>query len=345
MGELIPPALASIAANPPSLGIDTVAATVEALFGLQGCYRSLISERDQNFRLTTATGERYIVKVTGSTESQIVTDFQIDALLHLEAAGVRFVPQVVRTTPGRVHGTISSGNGAEYCLRVVTYLEGQLLGDCEVTPGLAGHFGRRVAELDRALQDFAHAGENQVLLWDTQRAGELLDLCHHIHDKAVRKQVESVLRNFERRVLPVLEDLPHQVIHNDTNSENVLVDSGATVSGIIDFGDMLRAPRIVEVSTAVSYLRSGVTDPLELTAAFVSGYQGVNPLQAEEIDMLFDLVRTRLSMSLAIWYWRRATRDATDPYRQKSLGDDQSALQFLLHLSELGGVVFRDRVA
>lgn len=345
MGQLIPPALASVAAEPPSLERDAVASAVETLFGLQGRYRSLISERDQNFRLTTAAGEGYVVKVTGSTESQLVSDFQIDALLHLEAVGLQGVPRVFRTLSGQAHGRISSAEGAEYCLRVVTFLEGDLLGDSDTTPALARSFGQRVAELDRALQNFSHPGENQVLLWDMQRAGELLGLCGHIFDTAIRNQVESAIREFKTRLLPGFANLPHQVIHNDANSENVLVDSSSAVSGIIDFGDMLRAPRIVEIATAVSYFPPGDDDPLTLISAFVNGYQAKNPLLVQELDVLFGLIRTRLSMSLTISYWRRAARSKNDPYQQKSLSGEQGALRLLRQLSDIGSGIFRDRIA
>lgn len=344
MGELVPPALASVAAEPPSLATDAVASAVETIFDLRGSYRSLISERDQNFRLTTPVGERYVVKVTGSTESQVVSDFQIEVLLHLQAMGLQGVPRVVRTRSGLSRGRIVSDKGTEYCLRVVTFLDGDLLGDSDVSTALAGSFGQRVAELDRALQNFFHAGENQVLLWDMQRAGELLSLCRHIFDEDIRDQVEAVLRDFKERVQPSLTSLPHQVIHNDANSENVLVDSNAEVSGIIDFGDMLRAPRIVEIATAVSYLPSDDNDPLLLIAAFVSGYQAYNALQTEELDVLFDLIRTRLSMSLTISYWRRAARGENDAYQQKSLSGEQAALRMLLQLNALGRVIFRDRI-
>ena len=69
-------ALASVAATPPKLDSEIVAREVETQFDLRGNYRSLISERDQNFRLTTANGRRYVVKITGSTETQVISDFQ-----------------------------------------------------------------------------------------------------------------------------------------------------------------------------------------------------------------------------------------------------------------------------
>lgn len=341
----MPIALATVAADPPTLARDSVAQAVAEQFDLHGHFLQLVSERDQNFRLTTARSYRYVVKVTGTTESQIVSDFQIGALLHLEAAGIHSVPHVVHTRSGRNYGHILSDNGISHCLRVVTYVDGEPLKGKKLSVGTARDFGQRIAHLDLALSDFSHEGENQVLLWDMQRAGELLDLCDCITDADVRNNVKDILSDFEQRVLPEIKPLPHQVIHNDANAENVLVDSNGAISGIIDFGDMLRAPRIIECATAASYLRVGNSDPVLPIAAFVEGYQAINSLLVRELDVLFDLIRTRLSMTLTILHWRQAAREKSDPYRQKSLGEEQGALTLLARLGELGREGFRSEIS
>ena len=106
---------------------------------------------------------------------------------------------------------------------------------------------------------------------------------------------------------------------------------------------MMRAPRIIDVSTAASYLRAP-DDPLQFIAPFVAAYHARNPLQPEEFDVLFDLVRTRLSMTLIILYWRLAARAEDDPYRQKSLQVNHNALSFLDALSRLGQAAFAERI-
>jgi Ser/Thr protein kinase RdoA (MazF antagonist) len=329
--------------GPPCLDAGQVANAVSDQFGLQGNYVQLVSERDQNFRLTTADNTSFVVKVTCLAEDPVVTDFQIATLIHLESQGFAGVPRVVRTATGENHGSIATGDGNRSCLRIVTWLSGQLLSDVDVTPQIAQRFGRRLSQLNRSLLDFSHEGENQILLWDSQRAGELRSLLGHIDDRVVRDVVESVLDDFEHKTRPALADLPGQVIHNDANDDNILLDSEGRISGIIDFGDMLKAPRIVEVSTAASYLRS-VDDPLRLIEPFVAGYDSENVLLKTELELLFDLIRTRLSMTLIIMYWRLATRGKDDPYRQKALASNSDALVFLQKLSSLGPAAFLERV-
>lgn len=336
--------LKSIAAEPPRLETSHVASVVAEQFGLVGDYVSLVSERDQNFRLTTPTKERFVVKVTSLVEEPVVTDFQIAALIHLQESGIQGVPRIVRTTAGSDRGSIAIGNGREACLRVVTWLDGRMLVDSDVTPDVARSLGHRLAELDLAFRNFAHEGDRQVLLWDTQRAGELRSILVHVDDRVVREQLDAVLDAFDRSVKPALNSLPTQVIHNDGHAENILLDANNEVCGIIDFGDMLRAPRIIEVSTAAAYLRTDAPDPLELIAPFVSAYHSRNPISAVEVDLLFDLIRTRQAMTLILFYWRLMARDENDSYRQKLLETENETFDFLRHVSNLGRTVFRDRM-
>jgi Ser/Thr protein kinase RdoA (MazF antagonist) len=333
-----------IAVEPPGFDASVVAEAVAKQFGLAGDYVLLVSERDQNFCLTTASGERYLVKVASPVEPHDVTDFQIAALSHLARCGVSGVPRNVQTTSGKKHGSIQSDDGAVLCLRVLTWLNGSLLDDSEITPGMANSLGERLAELDIALNSFEHESDGQASLWDTQRAGQLRSLLVHVSDSVVRQQLEAVLDVFEEDVTPALKSLPRQVIHNDANSENILLDTSGDLSGIIDFGDLLRAPRIIEVSTAAAYLRPNDDDPLQLLVPLVAGYHQKSPLSAPEFDVLFDLTLTRLAMTVILFYWRLAARDKEDPYLQKQLESEGGAFAFLQSLSGLGREAFRERI-
>lgn len=336
--------LKSIAVEPPSFDVGVVAEAVAEQFGLAGDYTLLVSERDQNFCLTTANNDRYLVKVTGSAEPHDVTDFQIAALSHLDNCGVSGVPRNVQTTSGKNRGSIQSDDGSPLCLRVLTWLNGSLLDDSELTPGIASSLGHRLADLDRALESFVHESDGQASLWDTERAVQLRSLLVHVDDSVVRQRSEAVLDVFEEHVTSALKALPRQVIHNDANTENILLDANGDVSGIIDFGDLLRAPRIIEVSTAAAYLRPDGGDPLQLIAPFVAGYHQRNPLSAPEFDVLFDLILTRLAITVILFYWRLAARDKEDPYLQKLLDSEGGAFTFLQSLSDLGRAAFRERI-
>jgi len=232
-------------------------------------------------------------------------------------------------------------DGSSLCLRVLSWVSGALLDAAEIRAEIASQLGHRLAALDGALEGLVPSGDSQASLWDTQRAGQLRRLLVHVDDLHTRKHVETVLDDFEEVVVPVLESMPRQAIHNDAHSENILLDSNGDVSGIIDFGDLLMAPRIIEVSTAAAYLRPAGDDLLQLIVPFVAGYHGVRPLAAPEYNILFDLIRTRLAMTVILFHWRLSACDKTDPYLQKQMDSEGSAFTFLQRISDFGEDRFR----
>lgn len=335
---------AAVAARPPAIERAELEVAIREQFGLKGKYMPLVSERDQNFHLVADDGNEYVAKVTSLAEPPIVSDFQIAALLYLEPSGIA-VPKVIRTCDGTVSGVVNSA-GHDHKLRLVSYLPGAQLASVAVDRDIAIDFGARLAKLDVALRAFSHPGDQPVLLWDMQRAGELREFVSCIDAADTRTAVERALYDFDNAVAPGLGQLRAQVIHGDANPGNVLVDPDShRVAGFIDFGDMVRAPVVCEIAIAASYLRSDESSPLELIAPFVAGYDSVSPLQRNEKSLLFDLVRTRLATTITLLFWRLRARDADDPYREKTLRDESDAMRFLGALDAYGRSGFLEAIA
>ena len=336
-------ALAAIAAPPPDFAQESVLDLLDREYGLQGRLSLLVSERDQNFRLESPDDTQFVVKIANAAEPLPITDFQAQALLRLEDLECEVaVPRVLPTKDGSVLTTIGAGDRL-HRLRVVSYVPGIPLEGGSPDRRLSRNMGRSLALIDAALRDFTHPGEAQVLLWDMQRAAELLPLVEHVPEE-LQPLVNDCIGAFVQRVLPVLPEFRTQVIHNDLNPGNVLVSHSDphTVAGVIDFGDMLRAPLVVDVAIAVSYLRA-TDDELATLSAFVAGFESESPLDDRERALLYDLVRTRLAATITILYWRAAARSAEDPYLQKAL-EERASERFLRHLSQLGRDVFFEGV-
>ena len=335
MSEIDP--LHAISVPQPDFGEDVVKAYLAETFGLSGELQSLVSERDQNFRVITPSQERYVFKIANCSEPAMATDFQIKALLHLEAKGCDVpTPRILRTRDGLDSAHIGDDDNAHLC-RVVSFLPGELLSNIDTTPELSRHFGGCAARLDMALADFEHPGQAQSLLWDLQRASELRPLLPYIEDEALRDAARKSLDDFDARVVPAMPELRRQVVHSDLHGDNVLV-RGDQIAGVIDFGDMLNAPLVMEVAVASAYLRPAESqqDLLRLVGPFVSAYHAELPLQDAEIGLLYDLVRARLVATVAILYWRSATRGADDDYSSQNLSGERDAESFLLRLTALG---------
>jgi hydroxylysine kinase len=307
-------------------------------FGLEGELSSLVSERDQNFRVAVADGRQFVFKIANSAENSVTSDFQIKALRHIEQKQCSVAtPRIQRTLAGNDSALIHDGDAAHVC-RVVSYLQGTLLSELPTSPQLAMNLGESAAILDLAMIDFEHPGDSPLLLWDLQRAAGLRDLLPYIDEPELRASVAACLDDFDVRVAPALPLLRRQVIHSDLHGDNVLAggDHENAIAGVIDFGDMVRAPLIMEVAVAASYLRSAQSDALSLIAPFVVAYNSLIPLQADELEVLFDLVRARLATTISILRWRVAQRGEDDKYTSLYWQGESDAEAFLLRLDSMG---------
>jgi Ser/Thr protein kinase RdoA (MazF antagonist) len=332
--------------RPPRFSEADVALLMEAEYGLGGELCPLLSERDQNFRLTTSDGDCYVVKIAGAAEDRNTADFQIQGLLHLEERGCRVaVPKILRTLGGASSTTILDGQ-TEHVVRLASYLPGQLAIDASLTPALTHSIGQSVAYLDIALSDFEHDVDQQPLLWDMQRAPYLIPLTTHIADVSLRQTVLACFDDFQRNAEPQFANLRQQVIHSDVHPGNVLVEENdaESVAGIFDFGDMLRAPLAVELGIAASYLRSDEADALVHVASFVAAYDRILPLENVEIDLLYDLVRTRLATTITMLHWRLATKGNDDAYARETLQSESGAERFLTRMNALTPQAFSSRL-
>ena len=334
----MPESLAAIAAEPPGLPVEQVAEDLAKNFDIHGELQPLVSERDQNFRVTTASGARYVAKVVSPEDDAERVDFQIGVLRHLERKGQKNVPKVIPTVDGNAYASVVDPlGGGRLALRLVTWIEGTPCPDGPPTTAAAAGLGRVVARLNLALDGYSHPGADQELLWDTRRAPELMGISDYIDDVVVRGDVEMALKQFADRTLMVLASLPQQVIHNDINCGNVLY-AGDDVCGLIDFGDMLQAPRILDVTVAGAYLRD-FDDPVRRIRPLLLAYDEIAGLSDAEKSVVFDAVRARLCTTVSLLYWRLAARSVDDPYRQKTLAEEANAAEFLRILNALG----RDR--
>ncbi len=331
-------AAGAIAAPPPAFDGERAVEIARERYGLDVTATPLVSERDQNFRLRAADGSQYVLKIANASEDVIVSRFQIDALQHIATqgeAGVS-VPAILPTLDGESHFLLAD-DGRQHVTRVVSYLAGTPLADVPLTASLARSLGACLASLDRALGSFSHAGEEQPLLWDLKRAPELRGILKHVADREIRALLTDTLTGFERHALPAFAELRWQVIHNDANPGNVLVaaDDDERVAGVIDFGDMLRSPLIVELGVAGAYLRVADGNPLALIVELLAGYHAVTPLTRAEVDVLHDLIKTRLATTVAILAWRASMRDADDDYLRDAEASEATALPFLSRLAEI----------
>ncbi|PVE21268.1 aminoglycoside phosphotransferase [Microvirga sp. KLBC 81] len=293
----------------PAFSVEEARAVAQNIFELDAVVSELSGERDRNFHLRVNEAEHYVLKVSNAAEDPQVTDFQTKALLHVASVDASLpVPRVIRTCGGKTEWVLNRPGEESRIVRVLTFLQGNPLHRATSSVALRRSIGSHLARLDLALRDFSHPAANHELMWDLKHASRIRDLLVHIPDAAQRGLAEGFLDNFEAHVVPVLPRLRTQVIHNDLNPYNVLVsgDDPDRVAGIIDFGDMVQTPVINNLAIAAAYQPTSLDHPLAGVADLVAAYNALLPLEPGEIDILFDLIATRMVLTVGITGWRAA---------------------------------------
>jgi hydroxylysine kinase len=292
--------------SPPAFSATDAVSIAASHYGIQAKVRPLVSDKDQNFRLDADDGKQYVLKISNFAEQLQFIDFQNCALLHVSKHDPTFPsPRVIPTHEGQSHCSARC-DGKTHYVRVLSWLDGLMLDDVKLEPELVNQLGRLLARLGLALKDFDHPGSNPPSAWDMKRAASLKDLLVYVEDPELRQLAGQTLDRFLTSVKPVLDTLRTQVIYNDMNLGNVLLDKEQPdrISGLIDFGDMIKSPLIIDLAVAAAYQLSAGDDPLAGALPMIAGYHAIRPLQEIEVELLTDLIRTRLITSLLVGSYR-----------------------------------------
>lgn len=308
--------------------LDAAAAAelAQALYGLRATAHALPGEYDLNFHLHAEDGREYTLKIMHAGYQAELLDLQIQALEHLHGKLHELcLPQVQRTHTGELTAQIEVA-GTPRLVWMLSYIPGELFALAKPrSPELLESLGEQLGRLDAALAGFNHPAAERALKWDLAHAGWIAEHLDAIDDASRRALVAGHVRRYESEVAPQLRGLTRQIIHNDANDYNVLINGKRAwprqVVGLIDFGDMLLAPRICELAIAAAYAmldaipRTGAiyctptaaptgtsmgsaADPLEAVIRVALGYHRTNPLTEEELALLFPLVCMRLAVSV-----------------------------------------------
>jgi len=181
-------------------------------------------------------------------------------------------------------------------VRMVHYLPGVPLAEIRPhTSGLLHDLGRKLGQLAQALADFDHPAVHRDFHWDLANGNRVVNEFAPLIDNASLR--ELVLKC---RYEPP-ERLRRSVIHGDANDYNLLVDPETmTLSGLIDFGDMVYSYTVGDLAIAIAYVLLDKSDPHAAAAEIVSGYRSEFELLDEEIEALWPLVCLRLAMSVCL---------------------------------------------
>ncbi len=280
---------------------------VETHYGLSGKAEFLWGEKDSNHRLTLEDGSTCLVKVLNAGEKPETTSLHSNALLHVAHVDPGIpVQRIVPALNGAPDIRIPTEDGGTRAVRLVTFLHGMALSGAKRTARQRSNIGLMMARMQKALESFDHASANHKITWDMAHAPDLAAVLHCLPNEEERQRLAACLDRFKADVLSRLDELPTQVIHNDFNSENILVDPDNTdeVSGIIDFGDMVRAPRVFDVAVGATYMLDEESEPVDCVFDMLAGYASLQTLNGAEIAALYPAMLVRTLMRIVIPHWR-----------------------------------------
>mmetsp|Transcript_16551 Transcript_16551/g.18721 ORF Transcript_16551/g.18721 Transcript_16551/m.18721 type:complete len:388 (-) Transcript_16551:1884-3047(-) len=322
----------------PKFTVDTVLSFCESIFGVRvekSDLKVLDSYDDQNFYVkgvsisetdafSSASKEtqKYLLKIHNGVEYDNIRfiEAQNSVLQHLSSNGFNVsVPQKTQSKfPNDFYGIVNDkcvcltnvsdvSNEIEeqrYVVRLLSWVEGEILHNMEITSDMLIDSGIYLAKLRECLNSFKHDGATREHLWDLASLPLIVSMVKYIDDVAVRAVVEDVIETYKNDVVPQQGLLAKGVLQSDFNDSNILMDpSTKKVCGVIDFGDMVHSSTIFDLAISMAY---SMIKPIagkkgyETASNLLEGYCKLQSLTALELKLLRTLVACRLAASITL---------------------------------------------
>lgn len=316
----------------PEVSPEEASALAAEHWGISGEAAPLAGERDRNFLIRDRAegGRRFVLKVSPAGEPAARLDMLRAVVGHARRADAALrIPETLPTLAGDTGAELRrAGSGRR--ARLLTYLDGTpLSGIPRRPPALLAAAGGLLGRLQNALADFDHPGlDEQEIPWAPRNAEAVIEAGAAALEAAAAESAEAreradLYRRLSRQVrprLPALLSLPSGPLHNDANDDNLLLAAGEPEScrsedlALLDFGDALSGPRIVEAATVALYLSLDAPEPLRAAARVLAGFAAERPVLEEEADLFRAACAARALVSGGMAALRRARMPETDPY-------------------------------
>ncbi len=322
--------------NPPVFPEKVLREILSDRYGLTGSLKHLAGERDQNTLVISDSSEHFVLKISGPDEALETVDFQIQALLHLQTVDPELsVPRQIPDRFGRQASVLHDRSGQTHWVRLVSFLKGEPVDNYDqLNTNTIQSIGQVAGRLCAALKDFDHSAAMHFMPWDPLNG---IIFSRELRDsylpEVIRPLAEQHLERLEADSVLRIKALPSQVIHHDAHPGNIICEPGhpARITGVIDFGDLLRRPVIMDLSVALSNALRHNGSILEATSAMLQGYTEYVPLSEAMLELLYDALCASYILSVQLLNFR-AQHHRNDPekLRQEDAAGGVSAAQRFL---------------
>jgi ethanolamine-phosphate phospho-lyase len=245
------------------------------------------------YALHAADHKKYILKIFPDKDELILAKEESRVLNRIgNGLGIK-IPQTIPTPNDELFFQHQKGEA-----KLLDYIDGDFIAEVPHTPQLLFSLGEKIAELTIALQKIeSPIFASRKLFWDLQNTPMSYHKVKLIAEPARRKLIDYYFDRYQHFVLPQQHMLRHSIIHGDLNDYNILVKDGK-VEGFLDFGDSTYTPTVNDLAIAMTYMMLGKKNPFDEIVPLLKGYNSINSLTQQEVELLPDLITTRLCISL-----------------------------------------------
>src|SRR5688500_6305819 len=150
-------------APPPALSARHAEDVAREWYGLDATAEPLVSERDQNFRLTDASGVAWVLKVSNAVEDRGVVEMEVAAVERIRSVDPTLPVPVARPALDGSTVVTSAVDGGAHLVRLLPLLPGRAATPAELNPAAIGHLGEVVGRIGLALRGFFHPAAGRTI--------------------------------------------------------------------------------------------------------------------------------------------------------------------------------------
>ncbi|MFC1785008.1 aminotransferase class III-fold pyridoxal phosphate-dependent enzyme [Candidatus Neomarinimicrobiota bacterium] len=268
-----------------------------------------------------------------------IIEAENDVLLHLKNNNQDGSPLPIVFDNGSYVKVLDIDGEKRIC-RLLSYLDGTLLGYITPSKNIFKSLGKFTAQLDLQLQLL---NNNTIKArkwhWDIQYLDLNKKYIQDISNSRNRSLVKYFIQQYEENVRSLVPELRKSIIHGDVNEWNILVINDQ-VTGIFDFGDLAYTQLINELAISITNACLYVDNPVSWAAIIFESYNKILPLEEKEIKILYYLIVARLCISVI----NSAHTRITDPDNKYTFKSEKLAWKSLYQWLKINPIALENKL-
>jgi ethanolamine-phosphate phospho-lyase len=284
--------------------------------------------------------EKYILKTyLYSQETLDLIKAENDVLWHLHQNNFTKVPKPIAFN-NHEYIVILKEKNKQIIIRLLTYLEGNLLGNEKINSEKLFSLGEFLATMQQKMKGFTHyVYKSRTWEWNIENLEINQKYLKYITNPSDQRVVNYYMQQFQEVVHPVKYNLPKNYIHNDANEFNLLTN-GNKITGIIDFGDYTYTYQLSDIAVAIVYAVYHTDNYLENILPIIKAYHQIIPLTEIEIDVLYYFVAARLCISVC----NAAFAKHNNPSNNHALLSEKNAWRMIHNWLKINPIYFSNSI-